>query len=60
VPIVRDATPYDVESIGEAHAEAWRIGYDELFPQACWKLRWISAVACGSLSSEIQHSVERC
>ena len=32
--IVRDATPYDAESIGEAHAEAWRIGYDELFPRA--------------------------
>jgi GNAT superfamily N-acetyltransferase len=34
VPIVRDATPDDAESIGEAHAEAWRIGYDELFPPA--------------------------
>jgi GNAT superfamily N-acetyltransferase len=34
VPIVRDATPDDAESIGEAHAEAWRIGYDELFPRA--------------------------
>lgn len=34
MPIVRDATPDDAESIGEAHAEAWRIGYDELFPRA--------------------------
>jgi GNAT superfamily N-acetyltransferase len=34
VPIVRDATPDDSESIGEAHAEAWRIAYDELFPRA--------------------------
>jgi len=33
VPIVRDGTPDDAESIGEAHAEAWRIGYDELFPR---------------------------
>jgi GNAT superfamily N-acetyltransferase len=34
VPIVRNATPDDAESIGEAHAEAWRVGYDELFPRA--------------------------
>ena len=34
MPIVRDATPDDAESIGEAHAEAWRIAYDELFPRA--------------------------
>jgi GNAT superfamily N-acetyltransferase len=34
VPIVRDAVPDDAENIGEAHAEAWRIGYDELFPPA--------------------------
>jgi GNAT superfamily N-acetyltransferase len=34
VPIVRDAAPDDAESIGEAHAEAWRIGYDGLFPPA--------------------------
>jgi GNAT superfamily N-acetyltransferase len=34
VPIVRDATPDDAESIGQAHAEAWRIGYDDLFPRA--------------------------
>jgi len=33
VPIVREATPDDADSIGEAHAEAWRIGYDELFPR---------------------------
>src|ERR1700722_10763127 len=33
VPIVRDAIPDDAESIGEAHAEAWRIAYDELFPR---------------------------
>ncbi len=32
--IVRDATPDDAESIGEVHAEAWRIGYNELFPPA--------------------------
>ena len=35
MPIVHDATPDDAESIGEAHAEAWRIGYDELFPVPC-------------------------
>jgi GNAT superfamily N-acetyltransferase len=34
VPIVRNATPDDAESIGEAHGEAWRIGYEELFPRA--------------------------
>ena len=34
MPIVRDATPEDAESIGQAQAEAWRIGYDELFPPA--------------------------
>jgi hypothetical protein len=34
VPIVGDATLDDAESIGEAHAEAWRIGYDELFSPA--------------------------
>ncbi len=34
MPIVRDATPDDAESIGEAQAEAWRIGYDGLFPPA--------------------------
>jgi hypothetical protein len=32
VPVVRDATPDDAQSIGEAHAEAWRIGYEHLFP----------------------------
>ena len=30
--IIRDATAGDARSIGEAHAEAWRIGYDGLFP----------------------------
>ena len=34
MPIVRDATRDDAESIGEVHAEAWRTGYDELFPRA--------------------------
>jgi GNAT superfamily N-acetyltransferase len=34
MPIVRDATPDDAERIGEAQAEAWRVGYDELFPPA--------------------------
>jgi GNAT superfamily N-acetyltransferase len=34
VQVVRDAIPDDAESIGEAHAEAWRIAYDELFPRA--------------------------
>jgi GNAT superfamily N-acetyltransferase len=32
VPIIRDADPDDGEGIGEAHAEAWRLGYGELFP----------------------------
>ena len=32
MPIVRDATPDDAEDIGEAHAEAWRVGYEGLFP----------------------------
>ena len=59
MPSVRDATPDDAESIGESHAEAWRIGYDELFPraglEAAVDLRrrmWVSSV--------IPHSVERC
>jgi GNAT superfamily N-acetyltransferase len=34
VSIVRVATPDDAESIGEAHAEAWRVAYDELFRRA--------------------------
>jgi GNAT superfamily N-acetyltransferase len=34
VPVVRDAIPDDAEGIGEAHAEAWRMGYRELFPAA--------------------------
>lgn len=34
VPIVRNATRDDAESIGEAHAEAGRIGYDEPYPSA--------------------------
>lgn len=29
--IVLDARPEDAECIGEPHAEAWRLGYDELF-----------------------------
>jgi GNAT superfamily N-acetyltransferase len=31
VPIVRDAVRSDADRIGEAHAEAWRRGYVELF-----------------------------
>lgn len=34
VPVVRHAIPNDAEGIGEAHAEAWRIGYGELVPAA--------------------------
>ena len=32
--IVRGADPDDAERIGEAHAEAWRLGYDELLSAA--------------------------
>ena len=32
--VVRDAIPDDAEGIGEALAEAWRMGYGELFPAA--------------------------
>jgi hypothetical protein len=32
MPVVRDALPTDAGSIGEAHAEAWRVAYEELFP----------------------------
>ncbi len=30
--IVRDAVPADARPIGDAHAEAWRLGYEGLFP----------------------------
>ncbi|MEO5710630.1 MAG: GNAT family N-acetyltransferase [Nocardioidaceae bacterium] len=29
---IRDARPEDAEAIGEAHAEAWRIGHAQQFP----------------------------
>ncbi|CAN5588072.1 hypothetical protein BH10ACT10_BH10ACT10_18790 [soil metagenome] len=29
---IRDARPEDAEAIGEAHAEAWRVGYAQQFP----------------------------
>jgi hypothetical protein len=32
VTLVRVALPADADKIGEAHAEAWRIGYERLFP----------------------------
>jgi GNAT superfamily N-acetyltransferase len=32
VPVVRSAVPSDAERIGEAHAEAWRVAYEGLFP----------------------------
>jgi GNAT superfamily N-acetyltransferase len=32
MPIVRPAVPSDANGIGQAHAEAWRRGYAELFP----------------------------
>jgi GNAT superfamily N-acetyltransferase len=32
VPIIRAAVPSDAAGIGQAHAEAWRSGYAELFP----------------------------
>jgi hypothetical protein len=71
VPIVHDATPDDAESIGEAHAEAWRIGYDELFPVPCCyfpcpvvisRALLEGAVALGMWVGlvGVQHSVERC
>jgi GNAT superfamily N-acetyltransferase len=32
VPLIRAALPADGPLVGEAHAEAWRVGYAELFP----------------------------
>lgn len=32
VPLIRAGLPNDSGPIGEAHAEAWRVGYAELFP----------------------------
>jgi GNAT superfamily N-acetyltransferase len=32
VPIVREAVQPDADAIGEAHGEAWRLAYSELFP----------------------------
>ncbi len=32
VPIIRAAVRSDADGIGEAHAEAWRLGYADLFP----------------------------
>ena len=32
VPLIRAALPVDGRAVGEEHAEAWRVGYAELFP----------------------------
>jgi GNAT superfamily N-acetyltransferase len=32
MPIIRAAVRSDADGIGEAHAEAWRVGYADLFP----------------------------
>ena len=32
MPVIRDAVPFDAERVGEAHAEAWRLAYEGLFP----------------------------
>jgi GNAT superfamily N-acetyltransferase len=32
MPAVRDAESTDAEGIGDAHAEAWRVAYEGLFP----------------------------
>jgi GNAT superfamily N-acetyltransferase len=60
VPIVREAATYDAESIGEAHAEAWRVGYDELFPAAILKAAvdirrrmWVGLVGDPNLGGEL-------
>jgi hypothetical protein len=60
VPIVRDATPDDAESIGWHTPRLGGSPTTSYLPVPCWKLRWVSAVACGAVSSVIQHSVERC
>jgi len=60
MPVIRDAVPADAERIGEAHAEAWRLAYEGLFPAdelvAAVDIRrrmWVGLVGDPNLGGEL-------